>query len=205
VALLDRGLPGREIEGRTPVVYLYSAVEKYYGYANSWLSGKGRHVLEYALVPHEADWRHARIPRLAWEYNSPPIAATGCASDRPRSFLTTSDNVIVEVMRREGADIELRLVESLGLAGEAEITLNLPHEDAASTDLTGGHAQRLAGGPSYRFPVKPQQIVTLRFRTARPLAEVQPLTDWSELVPPHKLPALREYLATAIGHPPRGH
>lgn len=33
VAILDRGLSGREINDKTPVIYLYNATEKYYGYA----------------------------------------------------------------------------------------------------------------------------------------------------------------------------
>ena len=43
------------------------------------------------------------------------------------------------------------------------------------TDLTGGHPQPLPGGPAYEFPVRPQQIVTLRFKTAQPVEEIQPL------------------------------
>ena len=77
MAILDHGLTGREINGKIPVVYLLNATEKYYGYPNSWLSGKGKHLLEYALVPHEASWDSARIPQLAWEYNCPPVVSSG--------------------------------------------------------------------------------------------------------------------------------
>jgi hypothetical protein len=141
---------------------------------------------------------------MAWEYNSPVIIATNCQPTTPQSFVQTSDNVIVEAMRRDGVDIELRLVEAFGLAGEAEVKLNLPHMSATLTDLTGGHAQQLKGEPDCKFPVKPQQIITLRFQTATPVAEIQPLMKWDELVPPAKLPALREYLPNVKGHPPRG-
>jgi alpha-mannosidase len=199
VALLDRGLPGREIYSNTPVIYLLNATDKYYGYPNAWLSGQGRHRLEYALVAHDEDWAMARIPRLAWEYNCPVTMATNCRVVTAQSFLHTSDNVIVEAMRREGAEIELRLVEALGQPGTAEVTLNLPCTRAAFTDLTGGHAQTLDGGPHYKFPVKPQQIVTLRFRTAEPVAQIQPLMAWDELVPVAKRAALHEYLADKKG------
>jgi len=202
VALLDEGLSGREINSNVPVIYLYNATNKYYGYPNAWLSGKGEHWFSYALVAHEADWNQARIPQMAWEYNCPPVYAHFNA--KPESFLKTSDNVIVEAMRRDGADIELRLVECVGVAGNAEVTLNLPHESAALTDLVGGHAQKLGGGPTYKFPVRPQQIVTMRFRTAKPVAEIKPLTEWEELVPEKKRPALHEYLKDKKGHPPRG-
>ena len=204
VALLDRGLTGREINDRTPVIYLLNATDKYYGYTNAWLSGKGRHRFEYALVARDADWSAARVPQLAWEYNCPVTVAAGCQATKPQSFLQTSDNVIVEALRRDGADIELRLVEAYGQAGTAEFTLNLPHTSAALTDLTGARPQKLDGGPTYKFPVRPQQIVTLRFRTATPVAAIQPLLEWDELVPPHKRPALHEYLPDKKGQPPRG-
>ncbi len=204
VALLDRGLPGREIDGRVPVVYLMNTCGDYYGFPNRWLSGKGRRRLEYALVAHDADWASARVPQLAWEYNAPVTAAFGCRPAAPQSFLQTSGNVVVEAMRRDGPDIELRLVEAQGLPGEAWVRLNLPNTGAALTDLTGGRAQPLSGGPELRFPVRPQQIVTLRFRTASPVPAIVPLVDWDELVPPGKRAALHAYLKDRKGLPPRG-
>ena len=204
VALLDRGLTGREINGKTPVVYLYNATEKYYGYPNPWLSGKGYHRFEYALAVHDAAWADARLPQMAWEYNCPPLLVRGCAAAQPQSFLQTSNNLILEVMRRDGPDIEMRLVECQGIAGKGQVTLNLPHQAAALTDMLGAHPQKLAGGPTYTFPVRPQQIVTLRCRTAAGVAEVKPLTDWTELVPANKRAALKQYLPDRKGHPPLG-
>jgi len=203
VAILDRGLPGRELTGRTPVLFLLDAQEIYMGYPCAWLSGRGRHNFSFALVAHEGDWKEARIPQMAWEFNSPPIVARGAAKASPQSFLQTSDNVIVEAMRREGNEIEVRLAECLGIAGTAEVTLNLPHREAALTDLVGGRRRPLKGGPAYQFPIRPQQIVTLRFRTGSAAPEVQPLTDWEPLVPQAKLAALKTKL-TKKGHPPAG-
>jgi alpha-mannosidase len=204
VALLDRGLSGREINTNTPIIYLLNATDKYYGYPNAWLSGQGRHRLEYALVADDGDWATARVPQRAWEYNSPVTVATDCRVPKTQSFLQTSDNVIVEALRREGPDIEVRLLEVLGQAGPGRVTVRLPHRGAALTDLTGGRAQPLAGGPTYTFPVRAQQIVTLRLRTATPVGEIQPLLEWDDLVPEAKRPALREYLPDKKGHPPRG-
>ena len=148
VALLDRGLTGREINGNMPVIYLLNATDKYYGYTNAWLSGKGPHRFEYALVAHDADWHAARTARSAWEFNCPVTLPASVQSLRRSSFLETSDNVIVEVMRRDGADIEVRLVECLGRAGDAWIALSLPHEQAALTDLLGRHPRSSTAIPS---------------------------------------------------------
>ena len=204
LAILDRGLSGREINDKTPVIYLYNATEKYYGYVNPWLSGKGKHHLEYAIFPHSQDWNTSRIPQMAWEYNCPVTIASDCAVKTPQSFVQTSDNVIVEVIRREGKEIELRLAECLGKAGNAKVTITLPHISAALTDLLGGHPQPLAGKGSYTFSVRPQQIVTMRFKTDSEVKEIQPLMAWDEMVPPAKRAALNSYLGDKKGHPPKG-
>lgn len=201
-AVLDRGLSGRELTGKTPIIFLLNTTNKYYGYPNSWLSGDGRHVLEYAILAHEAPWTEARVPHAAWEYNSPAYAfETG--SEKPASFLTSSDNVIVEAIRRDGHFIEVRLAECLGVAGRAYVTVPLPHESAFQTNLAGEHPTHLTGDARYEFPVRPQQIVTLRFRTAGEVPTPAPLMAWDPLVPPAKRAALHRY-SNKKGHPPRG-
>ena len=204
VTIFDRGLTGRELNGKTPIIYLLNAVDKYYEYPNAWLSGKGKHRLEYALFAHEAEWAESRIPQMAWEYNCPPLVAMGGKSGAAQSFVQTSDNVIVEVIRREGKEIEMRLVESRGVAGTAEVTLNLPHQGAALTDLRGKNPQALEGsGPRYRFPIRAQQIMTIRFGAASPVDEIKLVTSWDKFVPEPKLAALHSYRPVK-GHPPRG-
>lgn len=203
VAFLDRGLTGRELNDRTPIIYLINAVDKYYGYPNSWLSGKGKHRLEYALVAHEGEWRQARIPQMAWEYNCPPAVFPKKTAAQPRSFLRTSENVIVEAMRRTGRDIELRLAECLGYAGNAELELAIPHQSAVFTDMTGGLLAEAHGRPVYRFSIRPQQIVSMRFRVRGSVEDPEPLLKWDELVPEHKHEALNAY-SKEKGHPPRG-
>lgn len=204
LALLDRGLSGREINDKTSIIYLYNATEKYYGYVNPWLSGKGKHKLEYAIVPHAEEWNSARIPQMAWEYNCPVTVASDCSVKSSESFVQTSDNVILEVIRREGDEIELRLVECLGKAGNASVTINLPHSSAALTDFIGEHPQAIEGKGSYTFLVRPQQIVTIRLKTQSKVEYIKPLMAWDELVPPNKREALNSYQGDKKGHPPRG-
>lgn len=204
VAILDRGLTGREVDGNTPLVFLVNAVDEYRGYPCPWLSGKGRQHMQYALFAHERPWSDARVPQAAWEYNNPPVVVAGTSAAGEQTFLQTSPNVIVHAMRREGDDIELRLAECFGQAGEATVTVNLPHESAALTDLVGQRREPLSGGPDYRFPVRPQEIVTLRLHTRDAAPAIVPRTDWEDLVPEHKRPALRAYDPAVKGHPPHG-
>jgi alpha-mannosidase len=204
VGLLDRGLTGRELNGRTPIIYLYNATDTYAGYPNPWLSGKGKHHVEYALVAHESAWEEARIPQMAWEYNSPPLWAGGRKAASTKSWVETSNNLIVQVVRREGNEIEMRLLECFGLPGTGEVTLNLPHHGATLTNLRGKNPSPLGGGSPYRFPVRAQQIVTLRFRTDSAVEATKPILKWDPLVPKSKLAALHQY-GSYKGHPPRGH
>jgi alpha-mannosidase len=136
---LDRGLTGREINGNTPVIYLLNAVDQYHKLENLWTTGKGRHLCEYALLPHDQPWEHAAIPMRAWEYNQPPIIIVEAGGGDDAPILETSRNIVVEALRREGDHIELRFAEALGIPGPATVKLNLPHSVAAVTRLTGKH------------------------------------------------------------------
>lgn len=203
VAIFDRGLSGRELNGRTASVYLLNAEDKYWGYENPWLTGKGRHSLEFALMPWEGAWAEARVPQAAWEYNLPPTLVSGTVL-ATAPFLETSENIIVESMHREIDYVVVRLVEAFGAAGEAMVRLNLPHSGASITNLVGQNRKPLPGGPEYRLRVRPQQIVTLQFQTKTTVEEPAAVTTWDAFVPQQKLPALHRYDASLVGHPPFG-
>ena len=141
---------------------------------------------------------------MAWEYNCPVTLAAGCATKSSQSFVETSDNIIIEVIRRDGEDIELRMAECLGKAGTARVTVNLPHLSASLTDMLGNNPKLLTGKGVYIFAVHPLQIVTMRLRTQSRVEDVKPVMDWDELVPPSKHAALNTYLKDKKGHPPRG-
>lgn len=203
VALLDRGVPGREIEGNTPLMVLQNATHIYYWDQDAkWISGEGKHRFEYALVAHDGDWKNARIPQIAWDYNAPPLVFPGAAQER--SWIETSDNVVLEALRRTAGEIELRLVECLGYAGEATLRVNLPHTAAALTNLVGEERQPLESGHEYRFTVRPQQIVTLRLKTNKAVAPVEALKTFDPIVPAEKRAATRGFDHPELrGHPPR--
>jgi alpha-mannosidase len=203
-ALFDRGLTGREIDGRTPIIYLMNAEDKYAGYGNDWLSGKGKHILSYSALAHEDGWQQARIPHMAWEYNREPVVMTAGSSAPAKSFVETSGNLIMEAMRREGTHIEMRLVECLGVPGTATVRLHLPHDAATITDLTGRKKFSLSKSDQYTFPVRSQQIITLHFETSSAIPVPEPIKAWDPFVPADKLPALHAYDPTLVGHPPFG-
>jgi len=195
LALLDRGLTCHEFNGNTITLALVNAQSSYRGLSNTVLAGQGRRSFSYAIWPHAGTWQQARIPRRAWEFNAPVVAQAGRQVQREESFLRTSPNVIVEAVRRVGKDIEIRFAECTGSTGEAEIALRLPHRNARRTNLMGEQEQKLHGQNGvYRLPVKPQQIVTLRFATASAVATPPAIRAWDDLVPPQKRQALHQHL-----------
>lgn len=202
-ALLAHGLTAHELNGRTVTLGLFNAHAKYNGWPNDLMAGQGMHDFRYALVPHSGDWSSAHIPRTAWEFNGPVFAKPGSQAGIRQSFLETSDNVIVGALRRERKQIELRLYEWKGQAGEAYVTLLLPHRNASLTNLMGEHPVPIEGGPTYRFPVKPQQIITIRFDVGSEVASPELVVGWRPLVPPNKQPDLNRRILLK-GHPPFG-
>lgn len=212
LALLDRGLTGHEFNGRTVTLALVNAVAQYMGKPNDILRGQSgaraasyvRFYKEfsYALVPHAGSWQDAGIARRAWEFNSPPVVLQGTGHASMEGMIETSDNIIVEAIRRVGRQIELRLVESKGSAGTAQVTVRLPHRGAAITDMMGEKPQGLAGGPAYSFPVRAQQIVTLRLDAPSAAATPAVVRDWSSLAPLVKREALQQRIQEK-GHPGR--
>jgi hypothetical protein len=151
------------------------------------LEGLGVRALEYALWPHAGPWQDAEIPKRAWEYNTPVLIAEQRQTGAPLSWLETSGNVIVEAVRRTGEDLEVRLVEWSGKAGQAEIHLRLPHRDARLTNFLGEQAQTISGtGDRYRFPIRSQQIVTLRFAAGSALPQPTAIREWAPIVPRFK-------------------
>jgi len=124
------------------------------------------------------------------------------------SFVTTSDNLILQALRRTGDELEVRLVECLGAAGNATVTVSLPHEGAAMTNLIGEERKSVTGtasgdGASYTFQVRPQQIVTLRLKTAKSVAPVEALRTFDPIVPAEKRFYTRAFDRPELeGHPP---
>jgi alpha-mannosidase len=202
-ALLTHGLAAHELNGRTLTLGLFNAHARYNGWPNRLMAGRGPHRFRYALVPHNGSWRAARIPQMACEFGGPVFARPGSQTGLRQSFLETSDNVILGALRRAGKQIELRFYEWRGQAAEGQITLRVPHASAFLTNFMGEDPRPLAGGPAYRLPIRPQQIVTMRFDADSAVAVPELVQAWQPLATPNKRMDLGRRLLLK-GHPPFG-
>lgn len=201
IGLLDRALTGHELNGRTVTLGLINSHGCYAGLPNELLAGQGHHHFAYALLPHKGTLAEAKIPRAAWEFNAPVFGYIGARSGIRETYLRTSENVIVEAMRRDAQQIEVRLYEWMGVASKADVHLELPHGQASLTNLMGEHPSPLRGGPAYRFAIRPQEIVTVRFAVDSSVARPELIRDWAPLVPANKRKDLERRIG-AKGHPP---
>jgi hypothetical protein len=111
--------------------------------------------------------------------------------------------VIIESIRRVEDEIEVRLVECLGLSGKGSIQVHLPHTAAARTDVRGANRVELPGGPAYELDLRPQEIVTLRLRTTGRVTTPEPIRSFERLIPASKRAFMRDARhPNLVGHPP---
>lgn len=95
-----------------------------------WMD-QGIQEFRMALVPHSGSWQEARIPRMAEEFMTPPVAIyQGIhpgTMPKSGSFLEVdAPNVVVAAVKKpeEGDGLILRLIETSGQ--DTEATLRLP-------------------------------------------------------------------------------
>lgn len=179
VALFNRGLPDHEVHGGLYWLTLMRSIDYTFfrpGDSPNAL-GQGRHRFEYALMPHKRGWRQARVVAAAWAYNEPLIAtwiSGGLAGRRKAegktSFLRTSENIIVTVLRREGDAVLIRTLESYGERAIAEIRWCKPVPLKAKVEPVNALGDRIGGvdnlqwdGRSLKWWTRPQGINTFRW------------------------------------------
>jgi len=200
LTLVEDGLAMHEFAPDRLTLGLINAVGAYRGLPNEELRGLGKHQFRFALIPHEGDWRVAEAPRRAREFSSPPLYFE---QGQPLGELVrTSDNLMLEAVRRDGRDLEVRLTEWKSEAGMAWVECLVPHRAARRTNLLGEEPQPLARAARYRFAVAPQEIVTLRFELGSAVEAPPALRTWLPLVPESKRDGLRMRIREK-GHPPR--
>lgn len=134
---------------------------------------QGLHAFRVVVLPHAGDWRAAGVTRAAAELHELPIALPEPihAGDLPGSMAFASvapEHVELRVLKRweDGEDLVVRLFETAGRAGEAQLDLPLL-----------GRVDRLAIGAhellTFVVPLDP----------AAPLRRVSAL-EWPEAGPP---------------------
>ena len=132
---------------------------------------QGNHRFTYALMPHEGDFRQARVVQEAYNLNVPlrvePLnPGAGPLGPSHSFFSINSPNVIAECVKI-GVDKNsavIRLYEAYGARCEAAIRFGLPVNEVRRTDMlereTGAVESLQNGAVTLKF--RPFEIVTLK-------------------------------------------
>ncbi len=182
LAILNVGLPGNLVSGGTMLVSLLRAhTLGAYGFGGGYEPGMssdtgfqlGRErTMHYALVPHEGDWRAARVFREGWEFNHPLVASPVLPHDgsMPKSWglvEVSSPDVVVSSLKpsREG-DVAIRVYEASGRAASG-VTVKFSARILAAREanlMEDAGAEIKAEGDSVKFDLHPFEIKTIRLR-----------------------------------------
>jgi len=126
-------------------------------------------TFEYAVQPHDGDWRQAEMYKQAQEFHHLPIAIPADARGAlpsEYSFLKISPhNLILSALKKaEDSDgVILRFFETKGEATEAEVELFKAIRRLTLVDLLEREQSELPfEGNRFRLEVKPFEIVTLK-------------------------------------------
>ncbi len=130
---------------------------------------EGRHEMHYALYPHNGDWKSGGTVQAAWAYNTPLVAlpTVSHAGSMPasHSFLQVSgENVVVAACKKsEYSDaLILRLFETAGKPGQANLSLNQPATQVSEVNMIEAEPVDLRlSGKSFSIALQPYEVKTV--------------------------------------------
>ena len=186
VALLNRGLPGNNVADGTLILSLMrsariSAYPFFGGYEPGVSSDLGlelgaKRTFDYALVPHEGDWRAAEIYRAGWEFNNPLAVrkVSSHAGSLPKRWgllsVSQRDVVVSALKPGRGGSVVLRVYEAAGRPSSGvKIKLNAGIASAREVSLVEDNGAELqVVDDTLQFDLGPYQIKTFSLKL-RPL------------------------------------
>lgn len=124
--------------------------------------------LRYGLLTHVGPSTRDHAARRAQAFARPlrVVGPTAIPDGAGSESLVRVDppNVVMTALRREGNDLELRVVESAGEGGMLQLVFAGPPKSVTVTDLLGRPAKSYAAlGRRVTLPIGPFEIKTLRF------------------------------------------
>ncbi len=176
VTFMNKGLPAAEKVGTATYITLLRGV---YGLSADGVAGPlvptpdalelRPYTFEYAVQPHDGDWRQAEMYKQALEFNHRPIATQANASGElpaELSFIKLSPhNLILSALKKaEDSDaVILRFFETTGETTRAEVELFKDIKRLTMVDLLEREEGELPFEANrFSLEVKPFEIVTLK-------------------------------------------
>jgi len=133
----------------------------------------GRHVFHYSLIPHSGGWESAFVQAHRFAHPLRSVTTTaGKGQLAPRASLLSigSSALVLSALRaaEDGQGIIVRLYNTASQPTSGEVRLEEPHGDVEVVNLNEeplGPAE--VDERRVRLSLKPNEIITLRFRTSR--------------------------------------
>jgi alpha-mannosidase len=186
LTLLNRGLPGNLVTDGTMMLSLLRSTQIVaYGFGGGYEPGMSSdsgfelgkpRVFDYAIVPHQGDWREAESFRRGLEFNNPLLVQKtpshpGSLPKRWGLLEVSHANVVLSACKPgpQGSTI-VRVYEAAGKPTPG-VTIRLSAEvtQAQETNLLEDPTGKLdAAGGTLRFDMRPFEIRTLRLELGRP-------------------------------------
>jgi len=156
VALINDGVPGLHTPGDDVAVLI----------SDGFPPLRGVHRYRYGIYPHRSDWRTARVPWRAWEFQQPLATKSLDDAHLPlpfsRSYLRTTGDAVLSGLHFHEGKPRARFYDTTGAARAVEANWHFPWNDPVVTELDGRRprpAQR--EGAIVRFDLPAWGIVTL--------------------------------------------
>ena len=186
IGLINRGLPGNNVADGVMMLSLLRCVslveyENIGGYEEGVAVERSfekniNHVFHYALLPHEGDWRKARVYRHGLAFNNPLLVRCpdAHAGELPacKSFLGISaDNVVASMVKNADEHLVMRVYEAEGRpSSDVKLRLDWHADRVHETNLIGDDAREVRVGKNgITFDIGAFEIKT--FRISRTGAE----------------------------------
>jgi alpha-mannosidase len=127
-----------------------------------------RHVLRYALYPHQGDWREARVWEQGHGFNTPLLAVKQAphAGDLPRRHswcAVDCPTVVLSAVRRGARGTVIRVYEASGAKlPRVNVQLGFDAREVFETDMVerGAHKIPDATRRGFSFPLSGFQVKT---------------------------------------------
>ena len=128
------------------------------------------HHFTYSIAPHEGDYREAGIVQMAYDLNKPMTAVTlgaqeGKLSDFYSLVSVSASNVILETVKKaeDSDDLILRMYEAYNKKVNTTVTLGFAPKRVSLVGLMEDEIAEIpVTGNSFKLPVKPFEIVTVK-------------------------------------------
>lgn len=135
---------------------------------NRQMRGEGHHRFTFSIAPHESNWRQAGLWQLSEHLRTPVLealpASGGDLPARGSLLEVTPPGVALSACYRDDDRVLVRVFDTVGAGGEAQITLPFEVAEGQLVDLHGAPldgADVEADGNTVSLHLTPWQIATV--------------------------------------------